>query len=352
MQRKLFYFPELDALRTFAVLLTLAAHFLPAVGFILIPYSWYGVDIFFSISGFLITYILLLTKDVELNRMKIIGNFMLRRVLRLFPVYYLFIFTFWFAWKFLSLQLWKPDFTGYFFTYTPNILFYIKGLGYGHPFSHLWSLGVEEQFYLIWPWVVVFFNRKWLLPVIVFFIVMAYGVNTWAHTNPNIRSLPLSNFHTLGSGALLAYLIHYRDESKFIQYLKRNRMWIFIVSFAAFIVLLYYFKGGSAGWALAREFGLSIVTVLFVLVSIEGWSGLGWLTRRPFVMYLGKISYGIYLFHLPVPILCSIAFKKAGILIINPYLLLLIYCVITIAAAAFSFRYIERWFLLAKKNFT
>src|ERR1700733_11564270 len=85
------HFPELDSLRTLAVFMTLLAHFAPVD----IPYMWYGVPIFFTISGFLITTILLKTyySEPDVPRVIMIKNFMVRRTLRLFPIYYLLIFT-------------------------------------------------------------------------------------------------------------------------------------------------------------------------------------------------------------------------------------------------------------------
>ena len=118
---------------------------------------WDGVPIFFTISGFLISTILLNSlNNRETTRPGIIGNFMVRRALRLFPIYYLMIIFFWFAKNHLSLFLWKDEFTPYFFTYTPNFLIHKIGYGAATCFSHLWSLGVEEQFYLVWPWILLF----------------------------------------------------------------------------------------------------------------------------------------------------------------------------------------------------
>src|ERR1700733_8096228 len=103
------YLPELNALRALAVVMTLLAHFAPVE----IPYMWYGVPIFFTISGFLITTILLNTlgSDHSITRLGIIKSFMARRVLRLFPIYYLLILFFFLAKRYLSLYLWKDEFT-------------------------------------------------------------------------------------------------------------------------------------------------------------------------------------------------------------------------------------------------
>src|ERR1700733_14574222 len=120
------HFPELDSLRTLAVFMTLLAHFAPVE----IPYMWYGVPIFFTLSGFLITTILIRNQEKNEKRLIIIKNFVIRRVLRLFPVYYLFLLFFLLAKKFLGLYLWKDDYTLYFFTYTPNLLIAKMGAHY------------------------------------------------------------------------------------------------------------------------------------------------------------------------------------------------------------------------------
>ena len=181
------HLPELDSLRTLAVFMTLMAHYSPVD----IPYMWYGVPIFFTISGFLITTILLNSlSNHETSRPGIIANFMIRRALRLFPIYYLMITFFWFAKNHFSLYLWKDEFTPYFFTYTPNFLIHKIGYGPATCFSHLWSLGVEEQFYLFWPWILFFSPRRLRLPVIITLIVFALVFQTTDYRDATVGTLP------------------------------------------------------------------------------------------------------------------------------------------------------------------
>src|SRR5665647_1760833 len=98
------YYPQLNAVRAFAVVLTLLAHYLGWVGFHEWPYLWLGVDVFFVLSGFLITGILLKAQPVRgSRRLTAIKNFFIRRVLRLFPAYYLLIILFWAAFRFCLL---------------------------------------------------------------------------------------------------------------------------------------------------------------------------------------------------------------------------------------------------------
>ena len=131
-----------------------------------IPDGQSGVDIFFVLSGFLITSILLKAKiaNAERNRIFIIRNFMARRALRIFPIYYLLIFfLLLIGYSGLKEHVW------YYLTYTSNIYFF-RNATWG-AISHTWSLAVEEQFYLFWPWVILFVNDKYLKYVFIISLV-------------------------------------------------------------------------------------------------------------------------------------------------------------------------------------
>lgn len=343
------YLPELDALRTLAVFMTLLAHYAPVE----IPYMWYGVPVFFTISGFLITTILLRTVNnfPSLSRITVIKNFMVRRVLRLFPIYYLFITFFWAAKKILSLYLWKDEFTPYFFTYTPNFLIHKIGSGEAGCFAHLWTLGVEEQFYLFWPWVLLYVNSKFRTPVILSMLIFSIGYHYFNYTDTEIGGLTFTNFHTLGAGAILACL--YVQQHAVIDWLKNNRHLLFILTFLHLIIVLVLFKNDVAFWHLYRELSLCLCTFSIVLVSIFGWKGMiGYITRNKQVQYIGTISYGIYLFHMPVPFIYrNIATKFFPSLVLSPWLLVLLFSGITMILAALSYRFIETPFLKLKRYF-
>ena len=344
------HLPELDSLRTLAVLMTLLAHFSPVI----IPYMWYGVPIFFTISGFLITTILLNTfnGDPTASRPVLIRNFMVRRALRLFPIYYLFITFFWLAKKYLSLYLWKDEFTVYFFTYTPNFLIHKIGLGNALCFSHLWSLGVEEQFYLFWPWVLLFPPRRFRIPIIIGLILISLGYVFFNSQDPVIGALTFTNFHTLGVGALLACL--YLKQGTEIDWLKKNRHLLFTLTFIHLVLVLIFFKDSSAFWHLYREIALCICTFSIVVVSIFGWKGLiGYITRNKLVQYIGTISYGIYLYHMPVPFVYrAVASRLFPSFQPGPWPFLAICLGITFVLAALSYKYIETPFLNLKRYFS
>src|SRR5689334_6993090 len=162
------YMPQLDALRALAVLAVMVHHFLPVDRFIPPDYITLGflaVRLFFVLSGFLITGILLSyrsdTRDNALRR------FYLRRVLRIFPIYYLTLFIA------LALQVRAIQLGAFWhLTYLSNYVapFHPEWMG---PASHFWTLAVEEQFYFVWPFIVLFVPRKYLAGTIIGTIALA-----------------------------------------------------------------------------------------------------------------------------------------------------------------------------------
>src|SRR6185369_2455289 len=158
------YVKGLDTLRAFAVILVLLGHWglpvtLGSTGKFLftglVPNAPFGVDLFFVLSGFLITNILLNAANSNENRFVTMRNFIVRRTLRIFPIYYLAIFTLALIGDpFIREHLW------WFLTYTSNILCFKQNSW--NSFSHTWSLSVEEQFYLMWPWLMIFVRLRYL----------------------------------------------------------------------------------------------------------------------------------------------------------------------------------------------
>ncbi len=144
------YFQQIDGLRFVAIFLVLIAHFATQVGDKFCA-GYYGVDLFFVISGFLITNILLKQHGSFTANYK---NFIGRRILRIFPIYYLTIFI-------LFISNYKPshDFLFYFLTYTYNYAWAALDIPL-NSLSHFWSLAVEEQFYLFWPMLILSLKSK------------------------------------------------------------------------------------------------------------------------------------------------------------------------------------------------
>src|SRR5687767_14913517 len=159
------YYPALDGLRGVAILLVVIYH---NFGFISQSYfGWLGVDLFFVLSGFLITDILLRT----VNDPKFLSNFYMRRVLRIFPLYYASLLLFLFIVAPLTSDKIEWNYYQenqvYLWTYLQNWLYIFKEPGSAAILNHYWSLAVEEQFYIFWPLVILLLKKpKYLLAFI------------------------------------------------------------------------------------------------------------------------------------------------------------------------------------------
>jgi peptidoglycan/LPS O-acetylase OafA/YrhL len=317
----------------------------------------YGVDIFFAISGFLITYILLQSKTNLTGKRKalVIKNFIIRRSLRLFPIYYLFLIVFLIFSLVTGFWIWHKGFGIYYFTYTANFLFYFKGYQ-SVIFNHVWSLCVEEQFYLFWPWLILFIPLRFLKGVIFLFIVV--GIISCVVFKPEIRVLPIANFHTLGIGALLAFLYHYKKEDTSFAFISRHSKSYFMIFFILFICIYVLIGKGMLPSSIdkiasgVKETLLCIVLFLLLLATINEWTGfIGNIFNFSVLKYIGKISYGIYLFHKPIPFLCLFFLKRYNIHINSYVLLFLVFPVIIFSITVFSYKFIETPFLKLKEKF-
>jgi len=198
---------QLDAIRAIAVLLVLVWHGFPLTHFVnQVPNGPVGVSMFFVLSGFLITRILmddrLKAEQLGVTRLQVFRNFFFRRALRIFPIYYL-----------LIVALWRADDLGttnieYFLTYTSNFYFFQRQAWDG-VLSHTWSLSIEEQFYLVWPWLMLFVKRRWLLPLIFLCIVVGVLSQYWV-TNDFGEVLPHTCLQAFGAGALLSWVMVFK----------------------------------------------------------------------------------------------------------------------------------------------
>jgi len=338
---------QLDGLRFFAVLMVMLAHW--------VQYQWtnqigsgipfdHGVTLFFVLSGFLITRILLSYRDeyirLNLNKLQLVKHFYVRRFFRIFPIYYLLIIT---------LFIFNYDNTRELFpwliSYTSNIYQSIYNLDVNR-FNHFWSLGVEEQFYLFWPLVLLFTKPSKNLKIIVFTIILAIVVRTYLYFAIGhwmaTRYFTLSCMHALGIGALLSYFLLYNKP--LIDKLKRP-VWIY-VSGTVYVVFLVAQKALGLEWyeQIFDEFVFAICAAFIILrASDNGFRGI---TRKilenKFVVYSGKISYGLYVFHLFIPDLADYLTGITGLAFTNNYQAFVFYYFVTFVIAHFSWILIER----------
>lgn len=322
--RLMAHLPQLDGVRAIAVLLVLWHHFAPTYanpG----PLGAIGVGLFFVLSGFLITRILLNCRDKidqgQSTPGRMLKQFYVRRFLRIFPLFYGTIAV-----------LWIFDVTGFrdrvwwHLTYLSNILFSIRDFprGPNYPLErHFWSLSVEEQFYLVWPFLILFAPRKKLGGLILLTILIGplwrvliqmNEVNLGLHR----RSL-LDQWATpgcldlLGLGALLAYVS--------IPQFGFSRYWKGLVETAGVIgvplIFIYITLAGVGALPSIPDqtpyLPTALAGVCLVGLSARGFSGpLGYLLQSAPMTYIGRISYGLYVIHMFVPHLMIHLFPHAG----------------------------------------
>lgn len=277
---KLTRLPQLDGLRALAVGCVMAYHFVPAVDRFA-PFGSIGVRLFFVLSGFLITRILLASRDVDLA--SALRSFYIRRGLRIFPLFYLVLALA------AALNIGPVrDTIGWHVTYLTNVYLFQRG-DWNGSISHLWSLAVEEQFYLVWPFLMLLVPARRLPGLIIAMIVIA-PISRLMIGGPMNSVLPLGCVDALGAGALLA-LPPTRPS------MMRAGAWI---GFPLALGALVFRAAGYSGVPLevALDFGVSLTAAWIVGRAAAGFSGaVGvFLTARP-IAYLGTISYGLYLYH-------------------------------------------------------
>jgi len=297
---------QLDGLRFFAVFSVMIAHWaqwhlsnklLKELPFV------HGVTLFFVLSGFLITTILLTNKEHYLKQgkgfSKLIKNFYFRRILRIFPIYYLLLLVL-FIFNYQNTR----ELIGWLSTYTINIYQSITNVYVGN-FNHFWSLAVEEQFYLFWPFLILFIPNKHLLKILV--LIIALSILSKAYTYGFTQNwMAISYFtsncmYALGFGALLAFLktYHFTFLKKFIAF-----KWFLIVAFTYLFSLFIQISFSLSWWKYVVDDVLfSIVACQVILIASEnGFKGIfKELLEHPFIVLCGKISYGMYLYHLFIP---------------------------------------------------
>lgn len=312
------YYPQLDSLRAFAAIGVINLHWLgssyPSLFGLAHESNWgfgqYGVQLFFVLSGFLITDILISSKDSSGSRLGIIVNFYARRSFRLFPVYFLFL-----GYLILVRDRFVIENIAWFASYTVNVRLFIAGSFVDQWSNHLWTLSVEEQFYLVFPPLFLYCSRereRWLAAV---FIVTAMVFKQANATSGEIaRVLTVAQMDMLGGGVLLGILKN-RHVHAYQLLASSQARFLMLVAFVG-CILMYY--TGAEGPLIGVLFdGLLLIAFgLLVVNTAVGFGGLsGAVLNSDALQYLGKISYGLYVYHKAVPLSIAIVAGKLGLVV-------------------------------------
>lgn len=364
------HFYNLDILRFLAVFMVIAAHtYLAYTGWFapdfekdhsasflnlktmfinLLGNGHLGVDFFFLISGFLITYLLLTEKAVSGTiRIK---NFYVRRILRIWPLYFGII-----SCTPLLLMISDHGPPAYWWTigFATNFLA-MTGVSDLFPFAHFWSVCVEEHFYLLWPFLIAFVPMKRLPCCFALLILGSIAYRCYAYyTYPANWGL-YNYYHTFARldvlviGSWFGYL-HFRKPI-----VLNTSRWLRIVIYIVFLGLL------AAGTSHAQDSVWAAAGKKYIFTAFFLFGMLNYLfnpdsflnfKKKNFIHYLGKISYGLYLFHNLLYHFIAIKLMRKWETT-NLFIFLLVYIFLVLLLSILSYELFEKYFLKLKSRFS
>lgn len=305
--------------------------------------SGLGVSIFFTLSGFLITFLLLREKQKQSIN---VGNFYMRRILRIWPLYYAYFLVALIVIYFIGHEV-QPSSLFFYIFYGANIPSIIGGV---LPFvAHYWSLGVEEQFYMIWPWLIKKTKNN-LLPIIITIAVILFGTKIFLHVlYPGTileLAIHVTRFHCMLVGAAAA-ILYYNNNKFFLQVFSSIASQL--IAWGA--ILLAAVNHLHISSVLQNEF-ISFVAVALIMGQITRKNRIINLDTRLFD-FLGKISYGLYVIHPLVIFFYSSVFGTLAFWpIVNYFIVYSTITLTTIFIAYLSYEYFEKRFLKLKDKYS
>lgn len=299
------YIPALDGVRALAILLVLVYHWFPeGQGINLMPNGPIGVTLFFVLSGYLISNILMEQQSLG-TFARSFKNFVVRRALRIFPIYFLVLIGLLVLQRFSIVV--NTDFythPGYYWTYLVNYWIELHG-NWSDALSPYWSLSVEEQFYLLWPFCMLIlatrFRAYFLWFTVIFGVVYRYFS---VHVYGGLGVSMFSCVDTFAWGALLAHYLRAGQSAVLAIWIKRL---IIPVGFCFLMICLKHSDGDLVKQLFFRTF-TSLVSMALLFYAMQP----GWVAKvfsvQP-LRLIGQMSYGLYLYHMLVP---DVFFKLAG----------------------------------------
>lgn len=341
------YYQELDGLRGYACLAIMLFH---VSEFGILKTFWIGVPVFFVISGFLITQILLLNKSSD-NYFK---TFYFRRAIRIFPIYYIVLFC---CVIFAIIGGFNLSQGYYYLLYLQSFLISASdNLFCNSILQHTWSLSIEEIFYLFWP-LIIYYSKKNIiiyLCIILLILSMVYKINMF-FLNKNEDLLFLSifgNIDALMIGSILGYLSLYK--SNFVYAVKHNKWFFYFSSGLLFLLILTagLFLKTTLIKILLYEISILFSAVLIVyLCSDNPKPKVTFAFNNKIIISIGKISYGLYLYHYVIFRFFDSACFHYNIQI-NEISSIILKFIITFLIAIISWNFIEKPLLTFKTKYS
>lgn len=350
LKSKEYRLPGLNEIRAIACLLVLIGHinyemtkyFQHNISWKLFNADKEGVTIFFTLSGFIITYRILLHYQYLKDGVWV---FIRNRALRIFPLYFICLFTVTSIMLIYNANIFDVNKFLYYIFFIPNFL--ESGLPYLH---HYWSLGVEEQFYIIYPFVLIFILRypskfHWFFLFLIYLILEYIRIALYSNDSMSMSIVNEFGFPFIILGCLSAIAYIYYDQSlsdiiinKIVQFLS--------AALLVFVLCL------NMNLSIFIHDIVSIVTVILILTQVLIKDRIIELDNK-ILNHIGKISFSIYVWHPLIIALClklyTAVFNTAPVLF-EVILLYLSIVTLTIFLAHFSYKYIEAYFYFNKKN--
>jgi peptidoglycan/LPS O-acetylase OafA/YrhL len=362
------FFPNLDGLRFFSFFLVFLAHSFVSDYDYITQAPWYqafkvqcfsdgdiGVSFFFVLSGFLISYLLMSEKNYT-GRIDI-PSFYIRRALRIWPLYYFCVFFGFVIFPMLKAKLGQtPNETAnpiLCSLFLNNVNTIINGPPDSSVLSVLWSVAIEEQFYLVWPVLFFFVPKKHY--VFLFLGVMAASLTFRAfNVHGEIETHTLGVISDMAFGGLGAYLSMNSDRVK--NYLQQSNPWINLIPYVAAVVFIFYREHIFVTPFLIVTKRIIIAFFFIWIILEQNFSprSLFKISQLKIISTLGKYTYGLYCLHTIGILITLTVLRKLGLNKTSWEMILLqvpISMALSIVISYISYTYFESWFLKFKDRF-
>ena len=327
--------------------------------------GWIGVQLFFVLSGFLITGILLDGK----NRQAKLSHFYIRRCLRIFPLYYSFLVLVFVIVPIAGLlPIWLES------SHNEQLWYWLYLINWTQPFAdelafgHFWSLAIEEQFYIFWPLLVVFFSQRTLAFICLGLIVSAFLARLFIiYSFPEVGikvayTFTIARWDALTLGGLLAIAVRNRNSFEIIDTWHIRALYFLVGSILIQVFINHEFAPVRGHWGAINQTLAALMSGILLFIAIVPTSGISSTIKPIFktqiLRMFGKYSYAMYIIHIPIKLIWFSSFAldpklyhhwaHFGALLYNFIAVLLI----TILASFTTWQLIEKPFLNLKKFFS